>query len=87
SSYETEKMDLCNITKLRKKDELKFVIAQKADFMWSRDIIRKYKCRAGDILFSPVKGRMSFGRLANLVMEYIPGARVQANIHKLFSLR
>lgn len=47
-----------NIPKLRRKDEVKFVIASRRDFEWSRDRVREHALdeRVGAVLFSPVWG-------------------------------
>lgn len=47
-----------NIQKLRRKDEVKFVIASRRDFEWSRDRVREHALdeRVGAVLFSPVWG-------------------------------
>lgn len=87
SSGETEKMDFSNIKRLRKKDELKFVIADRRDFNWSCNVIREYRIKAEEVLFSPVRGRISFNRLAAWVMQGVPGVRVQPNIHKMFAIQ
>lgn len=87
SSGETEKMDFLNIKRLKKTDELKFVIADRQDFNWSCDIIREYRLKAEEVLFSPVRGRISFNRLAAWVMQGMPGGRVQLNIHKMFAIQ
>lgn len=47
-----------NIPKLQRKDEVKFVIASRRDFEWSRDRVREHALdeRVGAVLFSPVWG-------------------------------
>ncbi len=87
SSCETDKMDFLNIKRLKKTDELKFVVADKQDFDWSCAVLKEYKTKVKEILFSPVRGRLSFKRLASWVMQEMPGARIQTNIHKVFSLQ
>lgn len=87
SSGESGKMDLSNLKNLRSTDELKFVIANKNDFIWSRDMLKDRSVHIKEVLFSPLAGRIGFKRLAEWVMKEIPGARVQPNLHKKFSLR
>ncbi|MFH1414461.1 MAG: radical SAM protein [Elusimicrobiota bacterium] len=87
SSGETGSIYSPNMKKLGKKDELKFVISDREDFDWSCGVLREYPSPAGEILFSPVKGKISFNQLADWVMDDAPGGRVQANLHKVFSMR
>jgi len=87
SSGESGKNDFSNIGKLKEKDEIKFVIKDRPDFDWSIEILQKNKCEAGEILFSPVTGKLSFNELAEWVKKDIPHARVQANIHKIYKIK
>lgn len=87
SSGETDRMDFTNIARLKETDELKFVIADRHDFDWSRNILNEYSTRTKEILFSPVKSRISLEELAEWVKTEIPTVRVQPNIHKVFALR
>ncbi|MBF0541246.1 MAG: radical SAM protein [Nitrospirae bacterium] len=55
SSGVTEKMDMQNIDYLKPTDEVKFVISDKRDFDWTRDMIRDYKLEGrSKILLSPI---------------------------------
>ena len=87
SSGQKDKMEKENLKKLQEKDELKFVIADRADFEWARDIMRKHSPRAGEVLLSPASGSIDFTRLCGWAAESLPGSRVQANLHKVFGLR
>ncbi len=87
SSGQSESMKEENLKKLKRKDELKFVIADRADFEWARDIMRKHSPRAGEVLLSPASGSIDFTRLCGWAAESLPGSRVQANLHKVFGLR
>ncbi len=87
SSGEKDSMDFSNLKKLRKKDELKFVVADREDFEWSCRIVEKYKPRTDEVLFSPVTGRLSFQRLSKWVMADMPLGRVQTNLHKKYYLK
>lgn len=87
SSGEADEMDLLNIKKLKKKDELKFVIKDKHDFDWSCDVLDKYKTKAGEVLFSPVRGSISFERLAGWVMQEKPQSRIQSNLQRVFAIQ
>jgi 7-carboxy-7-deazaguanine synthase len=87
SSGESHSMVPENIKMLEEKDEIKFPVASRKDFDWSIGILRQFKPLAGEILFSPVRGRVSFERLAGWVKADFPQARIQSNLHKEFSIR
>ncbi len=87
SSGETKKMNFSNMEKLKKIDEVKFVISDQNDFDWSLETLKKYPNDAAEILFSPAGGCISFEKLLEVVKKKIPSARVQANIHKIFEIK
>lgn len=67
------------------RDEVKFVIASRGDYEWSRGILRKYnlaaRCRA--VLMSPVRDAVPFDALAAWMLEDGLPARFQAQLHKI----
>ncbi len=87
SSGEREKMLEENFARLTEKDELKFVVACRNDFNEALKVIKKYRPRAGEILFSPVEEKVDFLKLSGWVSRDCPGARVQLNIHRVFGIR
>lgn len=87
SSGETKKMNYENLSKLREKDELKFVIADEEDFIWALGIIGEFQPIVREVLFSPLAGSMDFKKLAEMVMRDSPASRVQGNLHRLFNMR
>ena len=60
-----------NIGFLEKKDQLKFVIADRGDYEWSVSKIIQYDLanRVSDVLFSPASGEMSAEILAGWILE------------------
>jgi 7-carboxy-7-deazaguanine synthase len=78
-----ERNDYKNLERLSKNDELKFVVADEADFVWAIDLIEKHqlleKC---PILVSPVFGKMSEETLAELVLASGLEIRMQLQLHK-----
>lgn len=84
SSGMSGRMDLGNLDHLRGGDELKFVVADEADYRWAVDTIRRHglerRCR---LLFSPVHGELDPARLAEWVLRDRLDARVQVQLHKL----
>jgi 7-carboxy-7-deazaguanine synthase len=73
-----------NLAELREGDELKFVLADRADYDWaaqqirSRDLAGRCPC-----LVSPVHGALDAGELARWVLEDRLPVRVQLQLHKL----
>ncbi|TVQ31874.1 MAG: radical SAM protein [Phycisphaeraceae bacterium] len=55
-SGEHERMDWDNIERLRPEDEVKFVISDRADYEWSREMVKRHALpkRVKAVLFSPV---------------------------------
>ena len=81
-----ERMHWPNIGMLNPdRDEVKFVVTGRADYEWSRDVIRRYgleKCCAC-VLISPVWGRANFEDLAAWILEDGLPVRFQLQLHKL----
>lgn len=83
-SGESEKNHWPNIECLSPRDEVKFVIADRDDYEWSRDVTRKFdlvgRCHA--VLFSPVFGRIDVKRLVEWILEDRLEVRFQLQMHK-----
>ena len=73
-----------NIDQLRPNDEIKFVIADRADYEWTRSIIRRYDlpARCG-VLVSPVFDRLTPVDLVDWVLTDRLRVRVQVQLHKI----
>jgi len=75
-----------NLALLTARDEVKFVIADRADYSWARDVIRREALadRCGAVLLSPVFGDAALPRaIADWMIEDRLPARLQLQIHKL----
>jgi 7-carboxy-7-deazaguanine synthase len=82
-SGETARMDWKNLELLKPKDEAKFVIKDRADYEWSRDLVREKRLsELCPVLFSPVHGALDPGLLARWVLDDGVAARVQVQLHK-----
>jgi len=82
-SGETARMDWKNLELLKPKDEAKFVIKDRADYEWSRDLVREKRLSERcPVLFSPVHGALDPGLLARWVLDDGLPARVQVQLHK-----
>ncbi len=86
ASGEAERNHWPNLERLRAdRDEVKFVVADRADWDFAREVIRRYDLerRAFSILVSPVWGATDLIELANLVASSgIQNARMQLQLHK-----
>jgi len=72
-----------NIEFLKKADEVKFVIADQADFAWAISAIREFQLEQRcQILMSPAFGLMNPKDLAQLVVDTKMNIRMQLQIHK-----
>lgn len=84
-SGESEKNDWSNIEKLTSRDEVKFVIQDRADYEWSREAVGTYtlatRCKA--VLFSPVFGAVEPRELAAWILEDNLPVHFQLQLHKL----
>lgn len=84
SSGMSERMDLGNLERLRPQDEVKFVVADEADYRWAADLVRRFRlegrCR---LLFSPVHGELAPAALAEWLLRDRLEARLQVQLHKI----
>ncbi len=72
-----------NLDALAPHDEVKFVIADRADYEFARDVVlTKLAGRTGAILFSPVHGSMDSAQLSEWVLSDRLAVRVQLQLHK-----
>jgi 7-carboxy-7-deazaguanine synthase len=85
ASGEAERNHWPNLERLRAdRDEVKFVVADRADWDFAREIIEKYDLqrRALAVLVSPVWGRTDLRELADLVASSGLNVRMQLQLHK-----
>ena len=83
-SGEAENNHWPNLDRLRESDQLKFVLAGRADYEWARDLVRERKLvERCTVLFSPVHGEQELLPLATWVLEDRLPVRVQVQLHKL----
>lgn len=83
-SGEAHRNDWSNLTRLRPHDEVKFVIKDRADYEFARDVIERHglEGRAGALLFSPVHGVLDPKLLSEWVLADRLPVRVQLQVHK-----
>ncbi len=83
SSDESEKNLYQNIENLTEKDQVKFVIANTEDYLWSKSVMDKYELSDHcEILFSPVTGQMNPTELAEKIIQDNLPVRFQIQLHK-----
>lgn len=83
-SGEAEKMHWPNLDHLRPHDEVKFVIRDRADFDYARDVVRKHDLgsRVEAVQFSPVFNALPAADLARWILEEQLPVRLQLQQHK-----
>ena len=85
ASGEAERNHWPNLTRLRPDlDEVKFVVADRADWDYVRQVVREYdlETRARSILISPAWGQIDLPKLANWIVASGVNARMQLQLHK-----
>ncbi|RDH86280.1 MAG: 7-carboxy-7-deazaguanine synthase QueE [endosymbiont of Escarpia spicata] len=83
-SAESAKNNYANIDLLTANDQVKFVICDEADYLWSCEQLVKYtlteRC---EVLFSPVHGRQDAAALAEWIIRDRLTVRFQLQLHKM----
>lgn len=78
-----DRMDWKNFDRLTAKDEVKFVLKDRADYEWACSILTQYdlthRCA---ILFSPVFGELDLRQLAEWMLADKLSVRFQMQVHK-----
>ena len=73
-----------NLDHLNPHDEVKFVLADRADYEWSRDVLQRRDIhQKAQVLFSPVYDTLGLKELAQWVLEDNLPVRVQTQLHKI----
>jgi len=79
----TDRMHWPNLSQLAAKDEAKFVMADRADYDWSREILTQYDVASRcPVLFSPVFGMLDARQLAEWILADRLPVRFQLQMHK-----
>jgi 7-carboxy-7-deazaguanine synthase len=83
-SGEAAKMRWDNLARLGARDEVKFVISDRADYEYAKKILERgdWASRVATILFSPVHNVLRASDLAAWVLADRLPARVQPQVHK-----
>ena len=85
SSGEVEKNDLKNLQRLKTEDQLKFVIGDRNDYEFAKEIkgLLNNEFPADHVLFSTIYGKMAPTRLAKWIIEDRLQVRLQVQLHKI----
>lgn len=83
-SGESLKTDWTNVERLTSRDEVKFVIADRTDYDYAKNVLDQFDlaARAHAVLFSPVHGVLGAAELARWVLNDRLKVRVQLQVHK-----
>jgi 7-carboxy-7-deazaguanine synthase len=83
-SGESGRNEWSNIDRLGSRDQVKFVIQDRADYEFARDTVVRHALdrRCAAVLFSPVHGVMSPRGLSEWILEDHLPVRLQLQIHK-----
>ncbi|MFQ5779746.1 MAG: radical SAM protein [Nitrospiria bacterium] len=72
-----------NLKRLKRRDEIKFVISDRADYDWAKEVLARHPTLRDKIVhFSPVFGQMPPRRLAEWILEERLPVRFQLQVHK-----
>ena len=83
-SGEEKKNHLENLKFLSPHDEVKFVLLDRADYEWSRDMLRKYDMvLSKQVLFSPVYDKLNLKDLSQWILKDRLAVRLQTQLHKV----
>jgi 7-carboxy-7-deazaguanine synthase len=80
-------MDPCNnfnnLRYLDRKDQIKFVVADRRDYEWAKHVMVEHTlAEKAQVLFSPVFGELRPGELAEWILADRLDARLQIQLHK-----
>ena len=83
-SGEAGRNDWSNLDHLRPTDQVKFVIADRRDYEFARDVAARYDLpgRCDAVVFSPVHGVLEPRPLAEWILADRLAARLQVQLHK-----
>ena len=84
ASGESDKVEWSNIDRLGSRDQVKFVIQDRTDYEFARDIVTRHALdrRCAAVLFSPVHGVMNPKELSEWILADRLPVRLQLQIHK-----
>ncbi|MBI2307292.1 MAG: 7-carboxy-7-deazaguanine synthase QueE [Rhodocyclales bacterium] len=83
-SGESDKNLWTNLARLTARDEVKIVVADRADYEWARGVIAEHRLTERcPVLLSPVQGRLAPSDLADWILADRLPVRFQLQLHKV----
>ena len=84
ASGEADRNHWPNLDRLVPRDEVKFVIQDRTDYEFAREIVVRHELasRCGAVLFSPVHGVLEPAELASWILDDGLPVRLQLQVHK-----
>ena len=83
-SGELKNMRMDNIKYLKATDEVKFVLCDRADYDWAKDLLAEYSLnKTCSVLFSPVYNQLNPTELAEWILQDKLPVRMQVQLHKI----
>lgn len=83
-SGEDSKNNFGNLNHLTSNDEVKFVILNRGDYLWSKETLCRHDIhKKAAVIFSPVYEKLSLKNLAEWVLEDELPVRLQTQLHKV----
>jgi 7-carboxy-7-deazaguanine synthase len=83
-SGEAERNLFANLAHLNARDQLKFVICDRADYEWARNTVALYRLsETCEVLFSPSYGQLEPRDLAQWILDDRLPVRFQIQLHKV----
>jgi len=84
ASGESDKNRFENLQFLVPTDQVKFVICNRGDYEWAKDILTQYQLPSRcEVLFSPSTGQLAPAELADWIIEDKLAVRFQLQLHKI----
>jgi 7-carboxy-7-deazaguanine synthase len=88
-SGEGSSFDIGNIGRLRRHDEMKFVLSNRSDYDWAKEFMAEHDLldRCGCVHMSIVEGALEPSALSKWIVEDRLNVRMQVQLHKLLGIK
>jgi 7-carboxy-7-deazaguanine synthase len=82
-SGESGRNDWANLSRLSERDEVKFVLTDRFDYNWAKEVMREHGLTGPKVLFSPARGGINPADLAQWMIEDRLAVRLQLQLHRI----